>query len=157
MKALTLPNGYERRLGLDPSTPCWLWPGDVTDQGYGRLMVAGNFHYAHRLAYHLHVGPVPRGWEVDHVCHTSAVAAGECAGGPCLHRRCWNPAHLEAVTSAENSRRGNHPLFAVARQQVCRRGHDLTDPANVYTYPSGRRRCRACQIEGQRDRRRQVQ
>lgn len=149
MKAITLP----RRTPLDPSTPCWPWAGTKTDQGYGRVMVDSTNRYVHRLAYQLHVGPIPRGWEVDHVCHTAAVTAGECQGGACEHRACWNPAHLEAVSSAENSRRGNHPLFAVARSQQCRRGHDLTNPENVYERPDGRRRCRVCEIDGQRERR----
>lgn len=154
MKALTLPSQYRRRIPIDLSQPCWVWHGDTTNHGYGRLMVNGSFHYAHRLAYQLHVGPIPRGWEIDHVCHTDAVDAGQCAGGACAHRSCWNPAHLEAVSSLENSLRGNHPLFAVARKQVCKRGHDLTIPANVYVRPNGKRRCRLCQIEGQRQRRR---
>jgi hypothetical protein len=117
-------------------------------------MVDSQLKYAHRLSYQLHVGPIPRGWEVDHVCHTDAVERDECGGGACEHRACWNPAHLETVSSAENSRRGNHPLFAVARRATCTRGHDLTDPKNVYVRPDGRRRCRVCQVEGNRERRR---
>lgn len=144
-----------RRIPLDTSTPCWLWYGSLHSDGYGILMVDGKRKYAHRLAYQLHVGPMPRGWETDHACHTQAVLDGACAvDAVCTHRACWNPAHLEAVSSHENSLRGNHPLFAVARLQVCRAGlHDLTDDANVYTRPDGRRRCRPCQIEGQRQRR----
>lgn len=128
---------------------CWLWQGDVTDQGYGRLMIDSRLLYAHRVSYQLHVGAIPRGRQIDHICHTPA-----CPGGRgCPHRRCVNPAHLEVVTSLENSMRGNHPLYTVARQLVCQRGHDLNDPENVYVRPNGKRRCKVCQIEGQRKRR----
>lgn len=149
MKALELQ--YERRVPLDLSQPCWPAPGGVAaDLGYARVMVDGQIKYRHRLAYQLHVGPIPRGWEVDHACHTEAVARGDCAGGACVHRACWNPAHLEAVSSRENSLRGNHPLFAVARLSVCKRGHDLTDPANIRVSKDGRRRCRVCAVEAVR-------
>jgi hypothetical protein len=139
---------------LDLAQPCIPWEGYAEPHGYCRIMVDGHKLYVHRLAYQLHVGPIPRGWEIDHVCHGVAVSAGTCVGGDhCWHRRCWNPAHLEAVTSVENSRRGNHPLFTIARRERCRRGHDLTDPANVYERADGRRRCRICSREGQRNRR----
>lgn len=152
MKALTLPVGYERRVPLDLAQPCWPSTSRAS-HGYGVVMIDGETKYRHRVSYQLHVGPIPRGWEVDHVCHSAAVEAGTCEGGACVHTGCWNPAHLETVTSAENSARGNHPLFAIARSNRCRRDHDLTDPAYVYTRPDGRRRCRRCQLDGQKARR----
>lgn len=149
MKALMLPPGYERRLELDLSQACIPWPGYVEPHGYPRIMVDGAKLYVHRLTYQLHVGPIPRGWEIDHACHNGT----DCDGGACPHRACWNPAHLEAVPSRVNSERGNHSLFAVARNQRCRRGHDLTDPANVYERADGRRRCAVCARDRQRERR----
>lgn len=142
----------DRRVPLDLTVPCKLWAGDSAN-GYGRLVVDGQEKYVHRLAYQLHVGPIPRGWEIDHVCHSEAVALGTCDGGQCEHRLCWESAHLEIVTSAENSRRGNHPMFAIARSDTCGRGHDLTDEANVYTRADGRRRCRVCSTMTQQERR----
>ena len=88
--------------------------------------------------------------EIDHVCHGAALARGECGPGPCAHRSCREPAHLEAVTSRENSLRGGHALFAIARSATCRRGHGMTDPANVMERAGGRRRCRLCTLAQQK-------
>lgn len=82
---------------------CWLWTAGRTTGGYGEFQVGGRTVYAHRWAYEHAHGPIPDGLTVDHVCHNADPA---CLGGVCDHRRCVNPAHLEAVTLAENCRRG---------------------------------------------------
>lgn len=40
-----------------------------------------------------------------------------------------------------------------ALHATCRRGHDLTDPNNVSTRATGRRRCRICERAAERARR----
>lgn len=147
--AVTDAMAVARRTALDPSQPCIPWTSTIVGEGYGQLVLAGRPHYAHRVAYQLHVGPINKGQEIDHVCHTAN--RDTCPGGPdCLHRSCIQPAHLELVSSRENSMRGNHPLYVVARKQECQRGHDLTNDANVYVRKDGRRRCRLCRREGLR-------
>ena len=74
--------GYPDRPG-----ECWPWPGSKTHDGYGRIMCNGRTQYTHRVAYELHVGPIPDGLMLDHICH---------------ERACFNPAHLEPVTKAQN-------------------------------------------------------
>lgn len=104
--------------------------------------------YAHRVAWERKNGPVPEGLELDHLCHTDDL---HCQGGAsCLHRRCVNPDHLEAVTKSQNQRRG---MASFERTGLCLSGkHDVTDPANVqYDSPTARR-CRPCFLEGQRSR-----
>ena len=78
---------------------CWLWSFGITKNGYGRISHEGKRRSAHRVSYELFLGPIPEGMTIDHTCHNEA----KCAGGlGCLHRRCVNPAHLEAVTMREN-------------------------------------------------------
>lgn len=103
---------------------CWVWQRGRTKNGYGRA--AGV--YTHRLAYELAHGPIPDGTEIDHLCRV---------------RACCNPAHLEAVTHAENVARG-----ARAMATHCKRGHEYT-LANTRLVPNGRA-CRACHREYQR-------
>lgn len=76
----------------------------------------------HRLTYETHVGPIPEGLVLDHLCR---------------NRKCVNPAHLEPVTHAVNIGRGESPNAIVKRTGVCRRGHPMTNPYRGYT-------CRTC-------------
>lgn len=71
---------------------CWIWQGRPGKNGYGRISLNDAAHYAHRVAYETFVGPIPDDLTVDHLCRV---------------RMCINPAHLEPVTRAENTRREN--------------------------------------------------
>lgn len=73
---------------------CHLWAGCLNSRGYGCIAVNGKSQLAHRVAWELDNGPVPEGMTVDHV-HKRG----------CRHKHCVNIAHLEPVTSAENTRR----------------------------------------------------
>jgi len=72
-------------------TPCHIWQGNTTADGkYGRTRWNGAYLPAHRIFFQRAGGVIPAGWEIDHLCRVTL---------------CVNPAHLEAVTRAENCRR----------------------------------------------------
>ncbi len=73
---------------------CWIWLGFLSDTGYATIKSGGrhgSMLRAHRLSYEIHVGPIPDGLQIDHLC---------------ANRYCTNPKHLEPVSSLENIRRG---------------------------------------------------
>lgn len=87
---------------------CWLWQGTMNHYtGYGR---AGR-EYAHRFFYEKHVGAIPAGLTIDHLCRV---------------KQCVNPAHLEAVTLRENLLRSENPPAIYARRSTCDEGHEFT-------------------------------
>jgi hypothetical protein len=74
------------------TTPCWVWLRKMHWNGYGYVFIGdGRRRGAHIVSYEQHVGPVPDGLELDHLCRV---------------RACVNPDHLEPVTRTENVRRG---------------------------------------------------
>ena len=122
-----LPERFWSKVDLAPNGSCWLWMASIDDKGYGTFWWNGAVRKAHRTAYVTLAAEVPDGLVLDHLCRV---------------RRCVNPAHLEPVTVGENNRRGLKPY---GLRTECKRGHDITDPANVYVSPDGRRsRCRIC-------------
>lgn len=79
-----------------PMSGCWLWTKGKGPYGFFYYIKDGITINtpAHRFAYELYREPIPKGLVIDHLCFTT---------------RCVNPAHLEPVTRAENSRRGSGP------------------------------------------------
>lgn len=101
-----------RRVEVDPETQCWNFTGSIDPYGYGRFGLGSRQLYkmAHRASYELHVGQIPNGLVLDHICR---------------NRRCVNPAHLEPVTNKENILRGNGAPAQAARRDACQKGHPL--------------------------------
>lgn len=113
---------------------CWLWQGCKNHLGYGQMGIplSRKLGMAHRLVYERHVGPIPEGLEVDHLCRVPA---------------CVNPLHLELVTHAENMRRA--PWTAIQHQLAkarCPHGHPYAGE-NLYVNTKGSRECRTCRKE----------
>lgn len=111
---------FEKFITPEPNTGCWLWIGAIHRDEDGAFGSANRALKAHRVAYGLYVGPIPRGFAIDHLCR---------------NRSCVNPAHLEPVTLAENNRRK-------PRVTHCPRGHEFI-PENTREW-RGLRFCIAC-------------
>lgn len=141
------PNGdplewLETMLSTGDPEECWLWPFG-TARGHGKIHFNGWSQMVHRVAYVKTYGPIPESLVLDHTCHNRDAT---CLGGDyCLHRRCINPAHLEAVTNKVNCYRGRQPGPRY-RITVCKNGHSLIGPSNVYEW-RGKRLCRQCRVE----------
>lgn len=70
---------------------CWLWTGALASSGYGNVGVQRRPGLAHRVAWELTHGPIPKGM---YVCHN-------CPGGD--NKLCVNPAHLWLGTPTQNA------------------------------------------------------
>jgi hypothetical protein len=120
-----------------PSTGgCLLFTGATDKAGYGALSIpteppcSGYLHkgkwrvLAHRLAWALVNGPIPKGHYICHRCDTPG---------------CINPTHLFLGTPADNT----HDAIAKGRitpaKAACHKGHrEWSGP------PGAKRRCLAC-------------
>lgn len=123
-----------RRYEINEPSGCWLWLGYTDKNGYARL----NGQNAHRVFYETHVGPVPEGFDVDHLCK---------------RRNCVNPAHLEAVSEVENLRRQTRTVtFEAKHFEICREGHPM-EGDNLRMY-AGKRTCAQCTRDKDNARRR---
>ena len=110
-------------------TPCMVLPVALMPNGYTRCTVNGVRMYAHRASHEESIGPIPEGFEVDHLCK---------------NRACIEPAHLEAVSPRENNLRSDSFAGIRSRQVACIHGHPF-DAENTYVAPdSGTRKCRTC-------------
>ena len=79
---------------FDKPWACWDWPYAKNPKGYGLVSVGGVLVLTHRHSYAYHVGPIPTGLLIDHVCH---------------NKGCYNPHHLRPVTGRQNQEHRKGP------------------------------------------------
>jgi hypothetical protein len=123
-----LPARFLSYVSKLPDLPgCWLWTGSYTGNGYGGFWTGERQVKAHRFSYEVHVGSIPTGMHLDHICRV---------------RMCVNPDHLRVVTNRENALAGESFSAINARKTHCSRGHEFT-PENTRVR-RGWRECRQC-------------
>lgn len=79
---------FWRRVRIEGPYDCWQWMGSTLPHGYGRVMYRQVNWLAHRLAYFLTFGEIPKGMLVCHNCDNT----GYC-----------NPSHLFLGTNKDNT------------------------------------------------------
>ena len=112
---------------LDKSNSCWIFTDSLDKDGYGRVRCGDKKIFAHRLSYQIFIGQIPDGLVIDHLCR---------------NRSCANPEHLEAVSNAENIRRGETGKILKDKTH-CPQGHEYNEN-NTRIKKSGHRSCKEC-------------
>lgn len=113
---------------LVDASGCLLWTASRNNRGYGTFSLSANTKvYAHRWSYEYHIGLIPQGLQLDHLCRV---------------RHCVNPTHLEPVTNRENALRAPH-----SQTPTCSNGHLRTAENTYRRRDTGTRQCRRCTSE----------
>lgn len=117
---------------------CWVWGGNLTARGYGRIKrpsVAGGqadgLWFTHRYVWTVLVGPIDEMLVIDHICRNHA---------------CVRPDHLRPVRQAENIHAPGSQALAKrwAERTACSRGHEYV-PGSHSVNSRGWRRCLVCE------------
>lgn len=121
---------FFNKVELIPFHSCWEWIGAKNNHGYGQIGIYKKpLQYAHRWSYEFHIGPIPLGMSLDHLCRNPS---------------CVRPEHLEPVTHRENCLRGISPAAMAAKKTHCLRGHEFTKES-IYSGKSAKsRQCKKC-------------
>lgn len=136
--AATLIEWFKMRYVCNLKTGCWDWIGAKCNKtGYGGFWDGKRTTGPHRWSYEYYTGPIPDGYEIDHLCRNPS---------------CCNFKHLEAVTPRVNKQRGTGFTGRNFRATHCPQGHPY-DLINTWYHPkNGGRQCRECQrIKSRRD------
>ena len=72
-----------------PTDGCWEWQGGRQHQGYGQFRIRERTQAAHRVAWEMSYGPIPKGMVVCHKCDNPP---------------CCRPDHLFLGTTRDNQR-----------------------------------------------------
>lgn len=103
---------------------CWVWgPKNRENRGAnGRVFYDGQLLRARRVLIEFAIG---KGWKYHHMKPV------------CGEKWCHNPFHVQII-----DKKNKQPDWC---KKTCHRGHDISIPENVYSYPStGKRVCKLC-------------
>jgi len=117
---------------------CWPWTAAVNNSGYGLFRLPHGNERAHRMAWRLTQGEIPKGmW----VCHH------------CDNRRCVRPSHLflgDPQANVDDMIAKDRGRYWNRNKTHCIRGHPL-DAQNTYRRGPNRRGCKECRRAACRD------
>jgi hypothetical protein len=99
---------------IDPISGCWNWKRAINKNGYG-LVHYGKCRTAHRVAYELFIGEIPKGAQVLHKCDNP---------------RCINPEHLFLGSHQDNM---NDCLLKDRKSKGIARYNHILDEEKVRT------------------------
>lgn len=119
---------FQEKIFPEPNTGCWYWFAALDSKGYGQFWDGKKRVYAHRFSYIYLKGEIPSGLVLDHLCRV-----------PC----CVNPDHLDAVTQAVNTARGETGINQ-RRKTHCPRGHAYTAENLLQLRTRNERVCKTC-------------
>ncbi len=82
---LRLQQLIQNNIVQDETSECWLWTGQISNSGYGRMMIKNDnnqtqMESAQQISYRAYIGEITTGMLSRQTCH---------------NRLCVNPAHLE--------------------------------------------------------------
>lgn len=72
---------------VEDENGCWVYTGGRRGKHYGNYWMNGENRYAHRAAYDLFIGPIPKDGFIHHRCS---------------NKLCCNPEHLQCTTWNDN-------------------------------------------------------
>ena len=120
-----------KRLSKAAANGCRIWIGSCLPRGYPLVGKGGNGNgnmYAHRAAYVLAKGPIPKGFDVHHTCENV---------------RCINPEHLTAIPRKKHR--------ALHLKSACPKGHEFTAENTYRRSDTGVRQCKQCRADYMRE------
>ena len=120
---IELSEQLQNKISPEPNSGCWLWTGALERCGYGQVHIKRKNKMAHRIIYEFYKGPIPEGYELDHLCRV---------------RSCVNPDHLEIVRHITNVQRGNSGINHSSKTH-CKHGHEFSEANIHYNFNRGTR------------------